>query len=90
VQRKCLRTVEFSKYLRTVEKVGNGSTQANHDVKLVHRIFVVAKEHGLTEYNPAAGVRYIAEAPRKRLVTQADRDAIAANAATRGQRQSTT
>jgi integrase len=81
VQRKCLRTVEFSKYLRTVEKVGNGSIQANHDVKLVHRIFVVAKEHGLTEHNAAAGVRYIAEAPRKRPVTQADRDAIAANAA---------
>ena len=81
VQRKCLRTVEFSKYLRTVEKVGNGPIQANHDVKLVHRIFVVAKEHGLTEYNAAAGVRYIAEAPRKRPVTQADRDAIAANAA---------
>ncbi len=57
-----------------------GHVQANHDVRLAHRIFEIAIQQGLTEYNPVAGVEYIAEAPRKRPLTRAERDGIAAKA----------
>jgi len=80
VQRKCLRVATFNRFLREAERAKSKMVQANHDVKLAHRIFVVAKQQGLTEYNPVSGVRYIAERPRKQPVTQADRDAIAAAA----------
>jgi integrase len=81
VQRRCLRVATFNRYLREAERSGKKMVQANHDVKLAHRIFVVARQQGLTEYNPCAGVRYIEEGPRQRAVTQADRDAVAAVAA---------
>ncbi len=50
---------------------------ATHDVRLAHRIFDIAIQQGLTEYNPVTGVEYPVVAPRRRDVTQADVDALA-------------
>jgi integrase len=81
VARRALRRAFFQRYIRQVEIEDRGHVQANHDVRLAHRIFEIAIQQGLTEYNPVAGVEYIAEAPRKRPLTQAERDGIAAKAA---------
>lgn len=80
VARGALRRAFFQRYIRECELHERGRVQANRDVKLAHRIFEIAIQQGLTEYNPVGGVEYIVEAPRKRPLTQADRDAIAANA----------
>lgn len=80
IARKTLRRGHFERYLRAAELLPAGKVQANHDVKLAHRIFEIAISNEMTEYNPVTGVRYIVETPRKREVTQADRDAIAKNA----------
>lgn len=80
VTRKCLRRAFFQRYLRAAELLPTGRVKANHDVSLAHRIFEIAIQNEMTEYNPVKGVEYIIEHPRKRIVTQANRDAIAESA----------
>jgi integrase len=80
VARRGLRRAVFHRHLRDCELRGGAIVQANHDVRLAHRIFEVAIQQGLTEYNPVGSVEYITTKPRKRELTQADVDALASAA----------
>jgi integrase len=80
VARQALRRAFFQRYIRKVELEDRGHIQANHDVRLAHRIFEIAIQQGLTEYNPVSGVEYIEQSVRERAVTQADRDTLAEKA----------
>ena len=80
VARRALRRAFFQRYIRQVEIEDRGRVQANHDVRLAHRIFEIAIQQGLTEYNPVSGVEYIEQAARERAVTQKDRDMLAGKA----------
>lgn len=63
-----IRRMDINRYLREYPS----PVMANRTVVLLKQVFEYARDNGLTEYNPCAGVRQNIEKPRDRLITHSE------------------
>jgi integrase len=73
-----LKPLDFTIYLDAFRNGERGSTQANHDVRLVSTMFSWAIARGYTLFNPVSGALYVSEKVRKVRLDDATREKIRA------------
>ena len=69
-----LKPLDFTIYLDAFRNGERGSTQANHDVRLVSTMFSWAIARGYTLFNPVSGALYVSEKVRKVRLDDATRE----------------